>query len=75
VLYLASVEMYHFENVTTGMTAEINSPYLIIKNGMKFKNRWRFMYSKEGGTADSEMVWRDVAKWPLEKIPPLEFTG
>jgi GT2 family glycosyltransferase len=74
VLYLASVEMYHFENVTTGKSPRINSPYLIVKNGMKFKERWRFMYSKEGGTLESEMVWRDVDKCPLEEVPPLEFT-
>jgi len=74
VLYAPSVEMYHFENVTTAMSSAINNRYLLVKNGMKFKERWRFMYSKEGGTPEGQMTWKDIARWPLDQIAPLEFT-
>ena len=73
VRYIPSVEMYHFENVTTAMSPSLNSNYLIIKNGLKFKERWRFMYSKEGGPPENEMVWRDLPHCPLDELPALEF--
>ena len=74
VLYIPSVEMYHFENVTTAMSSGLNNRYLLVKNGMKFKERWHFMYSKEGGTPEGQMTWKNIARWPLERIPSLEFT-
>ena len=74
VYYLPSVEMYHFENVTTGLSPTLNSTYLIIKNGMAFKRRWRDMFATEGGPPESEMQWKEIDKWELDDIPPPEFT-
>lgn len=73
IVYLPSVEMYHFENVTSGQTRKINYTYLTIKNGMKFKRKWHSMFSQEGGPLDSEMQWADVPKRPLEEVGELPF--
>jgi len=73
ILYLPDVEMYHFENVTTGMSPTLNSTYLIIKNGMEFKRRWRFMFSQEGGPDDREFEWKKIEKVPLESIKKLDL--
>jgi len=74
ILYVPGVEMHHFENVTTGMSPTLNSTYLIIRNGMKFKERWRFMFSKENGPPDSSIRWASIGKVPLDSIPELEMT-
>jgi len=71
ILYLPTVTMHHFENVTTGMSPSINSTYLIIKNGMKFKQRWRHMFSKENGPRDQDICWAQVEKVPLQQIGEL----
>jgi len=73
VVYLPSVEMYHFENVTTGRTVDLNYRYLTVKNGMRFKNKWRRRFSHEGGPDDSTMKWReDIPGATLEEIGELE---
>jgi GT2 family glycosyltransferase len=73
VVYLPDVEMYHFENVTTGRTEDLNYKYLTVKNGLRFKNKWRRRFSKEGGPAESTMQWRhDVPGVALEEIGELE---
>lgn len=73
VVYLPTVEMYHFENVTTGML----SPGLGLKrqtivNGMKFKKKWQHVFSQEGGPPDSAMRWADLPHRPLSEIGDLE---
>jgi len=73
ILYLPTVEMYHFENVTTGMSPTLNSTYLIIKNGLKFKRRWQFMFSKENGPRDEDFHWAEIEKVPLDCIGELEL--
>jgi len=73
VVYLPTVEMYHFENVTTGRTEALNYRYLTVKNGLRFKNKWRRRFSKEGGPPDEEMTWReDIPTARLEDIGELE---
>jgi GT2 family glycosyltransferase len=74
VVYEPGVEMYHFENVTTGGSRGINSTYQIIKNGMEFKRRWRFMFGKENGPPDEQFHWAPIEKVPLEQIGELELT-
>jgi len=71
ILYLPQVTTYHFENVTTGMSATLNSTYLIIKNGMEFKRRWQHMFKKENGPDDKEATWAAIDKVPLERIGKL----
>ncbi len=73
VAYLPGVEMYHFENVTTGRTEELNYRYLTVKNGLRFKNKWRRRFSKEGGPGEDEREWReDIPGARLEEIGELE---
>ncbi len=74
VLYLPAVEMYHFENVTSGDTPTINYKYVTIKNGMRFKKRWRFMFEKEGGPSDKEFHWADIPKRDISEVGELEMT-
>ena len=68
-LYVPSVEMYHFESVTTAGTPALPNTYLIIKHGMLFKARWRHMFESENGPVDSETHWREI------NIPSIETIG
>lgn len=74
VLYFPAVEMYHFENVTSGDTPSINYTYVTVKNGMRFKQRWRFMFEKEGGPSDKDFHWADVPRRDLAEVGELETT-
>jgi GT2 family glycosyltransferase len=74
VLYLPSAEMYHFENVTSGDTPTINYTYVTVKNGMRFKKRWRFMFEQEGGPSDAERHWADIPKRDIAEVGELEAT-
>jgi GT2 family glycosyltransferase len=73
VLYEPSAEVYHFENVTTDGSVDVNFRYITIKNGMTFKKRWREVFSVESGPPDAECVWEPLPTRPLEAtgIPPL----
>ena len=74
VAYEPSVEMYHFENVTSGRTQALNYRYLTVKNGLKFKEKWLHRCREEGGVPESEMEWRfDLPRVRLEDVGPLEF--
>jgi GT2 family glycosyltransferase len=66
--YEPAVEMYHFENVTTGRTGTLNYPYLTVKNGLKFKKKWQHRFSKEAGPPDSEWRWAEVPQVLLEDV-------
>jgi O-antigen biosynthesis protein len=68
-VYEPSVEMYHFENVTTGRTAELNYPYLTVKNGIKFKDKWQHRYTVENGPSDNEWSWTKVQTVTLDDVP------
>jgi GT2 family glycosyltransferase len=73
VFYLPAVEMYHFENVTTGRTGGLNYRYLTVKNGLRFKNKWRRRFTRENGPDESSMQWReDIPGAKLEEIGELE---
>ena len=71
VFYLPSVEMYHFENVTTEGTPKLANTYLIIKHGMLFKKRWHRMFGTEQGPPDEDTKWRDIETRPLSEIGEL----
>ncbi|MFQ6099518.1 MAG: glycosyltransferase family 2 protein [Armatimonadota bacterium] len=75
VFYEPAAEMYHFENVTTDGSVDVNFKYVTIKNGMEFKRRWRHMFSKEGGPPDSETRWLPLETRPLEVtgVPPIIY--
>ena len=74
VAYEPSVEMYHFENVTSGNTPRINYTYVTIKNGMRFKKKWRFMFESEGGPRDEDLEWKEIERHDLSEIGELETT-
>jgi len=72
VIYLPSVEMYHFENVTTDNTPGLGFKRQTVVNGMKFKRKWQHVFSKENGPPDSEMRWEEIPRVPLSEIGELE---
>lgn len=74
ILYVPSVEMYHFESVTTAGTASLPNTALIVRHGMLFKRRWRHMFATENGPPDSETAWADVPRVEFSRIGPLELT-
>jgi GT2 family glycosyltransferase len=69
--YEPAVEMYHFESVTTQGTPRLPNTYLIIRNGMKFKRRWRRVFERENGPTDEETRWRAIETQPLSSLGPL----
>ncbi|MBM3472168.1 MAG: glycosyltransferase family 2 protein [Armatimonadetes bacterium] len=73
VLYEPVAELYHFENVTTDGSVDVNFRYVTIKNGMTFKKRWRHVFSQESGPADEECVWEPLPTHPLAEtgVPPV----
>ena len=78
VMYEPSVEMYHFESVTTNGTASLPNTYIIIKHGLKFKGRWRHMFEKENGPSDEETKWLKMPARKLEDLkdmPLMNTTG
>jgi GT2 family glycosyltransferase len=69
--YLPSVEMYHFESVTTADTESLPNTYLIIKHGMLFKQRWRHLFENEAGPSDDETHWRKIELPAFESVTEL----
>jgi GT2 family glycosyltransferase len=67
--YVPDVEMYHCENVTSGRTATLNYSYLTVKNGLKFKEKWRAKIAAEGGPPDSAWRWADLPATALSRLP------
>ncbi|MCX7591544.1 MAG: glycosyltransferase family 2 protein [Kiritimatiellae bacterium] len=71
ILYVPSVEMYHFESVTTAGTPSLPNTYLIVKHGLLFKQRWRHMFETENGPPDAETRWKHIPPRKLESIGQL----
>ncbi len=72
LLYQPAVEMYHFENITTDNSPQLNFKYQTIKNGMEFKRRWRHLFSVENGPADDTLRWQELPRRRIEEIGELE---
>ena len=73
VVYLPEVEMYHFENVTTSnIRPGMGLKRATIVNGLKFKKKWRHVFSKEDGPDDADMNWEELPKVPLSEIGELQ---
>ena len=66
--YDPTVEMYHFENVTTDESPQINFKYQTIKNGLEFKRRWRQTFEKENGPAPETLRWAELPRKRIEEI-------
>jgi GT2 family glycosyltransferase len=67
--YEPAIEMYHFENVTTGRTESLNYTYLTVKNGMKFKEKWQHRFATEDGPPDADWQCSKVPQVGLEDVP------
>ncbi|MFH0939808.1 MAG: glycosyltransferase family 2 protein [Planctomycetota bacterium] len=67
--YEPTVEMYHFENVTTNSTQTLNYPYLTVKNGLKFKEKWQRCFLRENGPSDKNWVWAQIKTVQLSDLP------
>jgi len=72
VIYEPAVEMYHFENVTTDNTPQINFKYQTIKNGIEFKRRWRHMFTNENGPTEESLKWVELPRHRIETIGDVE---
>jgi GT2 family glycosyltransferase len=70
VLYVPSVEMYHYEHTTTDGSVDIKFRYVTIRNGLTFKRRWQHMFAQEGGPPDAEAKWQDLARRTIDECPP-----
>lgn len=77
VLYEPTVVLYHFENVTTDGSVDVNFRYVTIRNGRLFKQRWRHVFEQEEGPTDEECRWLPLETRPLEAtgVPPLVDDG
>ena len=65
---VASAEVYHFENTTTDGSIDINFRYVTIKNGLRFKQRWRHRYEQENGPSDAETEWLKLEQRTLDQM-------
>lgn len=74
VVYEPSVEMYHFESVTTAGTPALPNTGLIIRHGLLFKKRWRHLFEQEAGPADAETAWRRLRVGTLGDVTALPLT-
>ncbi|HOS92659.1 MAG TPA: hypothetical protein PLQ54_05060, partial [Armatimonadota bacterium] len=62
---LPQVEMYHYEHITTAGSASINFRYVTIRNGMRFKQRWQHVFSRENGPRDEDTTWKEIDRYRL----------
>jgi GT2 family glycosyltransferase len=58
VVYTPDPVIHHWESITSDGTPKLNNRYVIIKNGMRFKERWRSMFEHEDGPSDDETRWQ-----------------
>lgn len=66
VVYTPDPVIYHWESITSNGTQTLANRYVIIKNGMLFKKRWRKMFSTENGPADADTQWKVIEMPSLE---------
>ncbi len=71
ITYIPTIEMYHFESVTTAGTPTVPNTALIIKHGMLFKTRWHHMFEKENGPPHKETAWKQLPPTDLDKVGDL----
>ena len=73
IWYEPAAEMYHFENVTTAGSPDLNFRYVTIRNGLEFKRRWQRRFSQEQGPADDDCRWRELTVRGIEDVetPPI----
>ncbi|MFA7174243.1 MAG: glycosyltransferase family 2 protein [Kiritimatiellia bacterium] len=70
-IYTPSVEIYHFESVTTQGTPAVRNQAIVIRNGLLFQQRWKHMFVDESGPAEEECRWREIPSVPFSSIDEL----
>jgi GT2 family glycosyltransferase len=70
-IYTPSVEMYHFESVTTQGTPTVKNAAVVVRNGLLFQKRWRHLFEREDGPAEEACHWRKTEAVPFASIGPL----
>jgi GT2 family glycosyltransferase len=70
VVYEPAVTMLHDESATTAGSPEFNNPYIVIKHGLLFKERWRHMFEKESGPPDHQIQWKPIGRFAKDKPVP-----
>jgi GT2 family glycosyltransferase len=71
VLYEPSVEMYHFENVTTAGSDDIPFKRQTIKNGLLFKRRWWEQIQRDATLPDEAARWLPLPRKNVEEVNAL----
>jgi len=66
VIYEPTVEMFHWESITSEGTERLPNTYMIIRNGLLFKKRWRHMFEQEDGPADKDCRWERLSAASLD---------
>jgi len=57
-----SVEMHHYEHVTTDGSSDIKFLEVTTRNGMLFRRRWRHVYEAEDGPDDDVWRWQAIER-------------
>jgi len=70
-VYTPSVEMYHFESVTTQGTPTVRNAAVVVRNGLLFQQRWKHLFEQEDGPSEEACRWRKIAPVPFSAIGPL----
>jgi GT2 family glycosyltransferase len=70
-LYTPSVEMYHFESVTTQGTPTVRNAAVVVRNGLLFQKRWRHLFEREDGPEEESCRWRKIETVAFSSIGPL----
>lgn len=72
IIYYPHVKMLHYENVTTDGSNDINYRYITIKNGLKFKEKWRHRFEHENGPLEKDVKWLEIPKYDIKDLFPPE---
>ena len=70
-VYTPSVEMYHFESVTTQGTPTVRNAAVVVRNGLLFQKRWRHLFEHEDGPDEDACRWRKIDSVPFTAIGQL----
>ena len=70
-VYEPSVEMYHFESVTTQGTAAVNNAASVVRNGLLFQKRWQPLFAEEEGPVEEACRWKKIEPMPFDSIGSL----
>lgn len=60
--YWPLVSMYHFENITTDGSPDINFDYVTIRNALRFRDRWQHVFQHEEGPPETEVIWQELRR-------------